>query len=106
MPHYNKSVDRRQYDRRPTKLFGVLILPGRAKQWCAIENMSDTGALIVFDRLMLLPAAFQLTAECDSGKTDFYCEIRHHFGDRVGVEFVTADRIEAHKASSWILHKS
>ena len=79
-------ADRRQFGRRHTHVIGRIKLPGRAALSCIVRNMSDGGALLVFDRPEILPFGFLLTIEGEH-KT-YGCEVRHHFGERVGVAFV------------------
>ena len=56
--------------------------------------------MLVFDRAELLPFGFFLTIEGE--KTVYGCEVRHHFGERVGVAFVDISLIVATNPNSWI----
>ena len=84
-------VERRQFGRRHTHIHGWIKLPGRPVLPCVIRNISDGGAMLVFDRTELLPFAFLLTIDAED--KPYGCEVRHHFGDRVGVAFVDVEII-------------
>lgn len=107
MPGKTDHVERRQFGRRHSHDRGWIKLPGRPSLPCVIRNISNGGAMLVFDRVELLPFAFLLTIEGDAGT--YGCEIRHHFGDRAGVAFVDvaiiANAINTSNASdtgSWL----
>lgn len=80
--------ERRQFGRRHTHTLGRIKLPGRGTLPCIVRNLSDGGALLVFEKPEWLPFGFLLTLEGEQ-KT-YACEIRHHYGERVGIEFVDA----------------
>ncbi len=84
----NDHSDRRQFGRRQLHTLGRIKLPGRSSLSCTIRNMSEGGALLVFDKPEWLPFGFILTIEGEN-KT-YACEVRHHYGERVGIEFVDA----------------
>ena len=86
MPGKPNPSERRQFGRRHTQDRGWIALPGRPALPCVIRNISEGGALLVFERTELLPFAFVLTIE--GSNKDYGCEIRHHYGDRVGIGFV------------------
>lgn len=94
------NIDRRQFGRRTTHTLGRIKLPGRPALSCLLKNISDGGALLVFDKPVWLPFAFLLMTEGDS--RTFGCEVRHHYGVRVGVEFVDEALIPADSQQSWI----
>ncbi len=107
----DQSSDRRQFGRRHTHTIGRVKLPGRGSLPCIVRNLSDGGALLVFDRPEWLPFGFLLTIEGDD--TTYGCEVRHHFGERVGVEFVDVAVIDmsspaaaSGSRSSWIAPNS
>jgi methyl-accepting chemotaxis protein len=80
--------ERRQFGRRNTYTLGHVQLPGRRSIACIVRNMSEAGALLMFERPEWLPFGFFLTLEGDNKK--YACEVRHHYGERVGIEFVDA----------------
>ena len=81
------SADRRQHRRRQTFMPGTVTVAGRTTLRCVIRNISDGGALIVLEQPQILPYGFLLEID---GQDDVYnCEIRHHHGVKIGVEFVT-----------------
>lgn len=86
MTKLDDHTERRQFGRRHTQDRGWVNLPGRPALTCIVRNISDGGALLVFDRTEWLPFAFVLTIEGRAAQ--FGCEVRHHYGDRVGVAFV------------------
>ncbi len=92
MTDSNDHHDRRQFGRRQSFLHGWIKLPGRPAVTCTLRNISIGGALLVFDQPQGLPYGFLLTIE-GTGQV-FGCEIRHHYGDRVGVQFVDAATIQ------------
>jgi hypothetical protein len=107
----NDHSERRQFGRRQTYHLGYVKLPGRRSIACIVRNMSDAGALLMFERPEWLPFGFFLTLEGDSKQ--YACEIRHHYGERVGIEFVDAAVISPYIhitptdiEGSWIAPKS
>jgi hypothetical protein len=86
MSKRDDHADRRQFGRRHSRSHAWIKLPGRPAMACMIRNVSDGGALLIFDRPELLPFAFLLSIEGESQYRG--CEVRHHYGDRVGVAFV------------------
>lgn len=93
MTNRSERAERRQFGRRRTHNHGWVKLPGRPAVPCVIRNVSDGGALLVFDRSETLPFAFLLTIEGED-KT-YGCEVRHHYGERVGVAFVDVALVNA-----------
>ena len=81
-----KIVEKRQFGRRQSFLHGWVKLPGRPAVTCTLRDISVGGAMLVFDSPQGLPYGFLLTIE-GTGQV-FGCEIRHHNGARVGVQFV------------------
>lgn len=93
------NSDRRQFGRRHTNLTGRVKLAGRAAQHCVVKNLSDGGALLEFDRSEPIPFGFLLTID---GEEKIYgCEVRHHYGARVGVAFVDVALITAAVQSAY-----
>ena len=74
-------------------------VPAR-RQWC-LRRTEESRAMpnwvmkmpveSVVDRTELLPFAFLLTIDAED--KPYGCEVRHHFGDRVGVAFVDVEII-------------
>ena len=88
----NVSVERRSSPRRETNLAGTVLISGEPSITCRIRNISDGGALIVFEKPVRMPFGFLLNIEGFAAPKG--CEIRHHFGARVGVEFVAVARVQ------------
>jgi hypothetical protein len=86
-----QSSERRRFERRETNFAATVIFAGKPPLACTIRNMSDGGALVVFESPVAVPYSFILHIE-GVGKP-FGCEVRHHFGARVGVEFVDLMRV-------------
>ena len=84
--------EKRQFGRRQSFLHGWVKLPGRPAVTCTLRNISVGGALLVFDQPQGLPFGFLLTIE-GTGQV-FGCEIRHHYGTRVGVQFVDVATVQ------------
>ena len=86
------ATDRRQHRRRQTFMPGTVTVAGRPPIRCVIRNISDGGALLVLEKPQSLPYGFLLEID---GQDDIYgCEIRHHYGLKVGVEFVDTTSIQ------------
>ena len=88
----DSNADRRQFGRRHTHVTGQIKVPGRATLTCIVRNISDGGALLVFQRPEWVPFGFLLTL--DGEDKTYGCEVRHHFGERVGVAFVDISVIQ------------
>ena len=86
MSHNGNQEDRRQFGRRHTYSVGRIKVSGRGTLSCIVRNISDGGALLIFDRPETLPFGFLLAIDEDPQL--YGCEVRHHFGERVGVAFV------------------
>ena len=94
-----KQPERRQFGRRHTQDRGWISLPGRPALPCIVRNISDGGALLVFDRPEHLPFGFRMSIE---GQDKIYgCEVRHHYGERVGVAFVDLAMISESTTSAY-----
>jgi PilZ domain len=83
--------ERRRFPRRESNLAATVIIADTPPIACNIRNISDGGALIVFENPVPVPYSFILHIE-GMGKP-YGCEVRHHFGARVGVEFVDLMRV-------------
>jgi hypothetical protein len=83
--------ERRRFERQAVDFKATVKLKGRADIPCAVANISEGGALLVFDEPQCLPYGFIVTIDGMTGP--FGCEMRHHYGVRVGVEFVATARI-------------
>jgi PilZ domain len=94
------QMERRQFGRRQTHLRGKIKLPGRGTRFCSVRNISHGGALLVFERAECMPFGFLLTIEGE--QTVYGCEVRHHFGERVGVAFVDVSLIVPSDPDSWL----
>lgn len=79
-------AEQRRFGRRQTYLIGKLKRPGRPALEVIIRNLSEGGALIDLGGKHSVPYGFFLTIEGD--KRVYGCEVRHHYGQRIGVEFV------------------
>lgn len=86
MSAQTSNPERRQFGRRPTFQHGWVKIPGRPPITCVLRNMSEGGALLMFDQPQCLPYAFIM--EVDGTGLTYGCEVRHHYGVKVGVEFV------------------
>jgi PilZ domain len=86
-----QKTERRRFPRRQTNLAATVIIAGTPPIACTVRNISDGGALIVFENPVCVPYSFIVHIE-GIGKP-FGCEVRHHFGARVGVEFVDMMRV-------------
>jgi hypothetical protein len=80
------QMDPGQFGRRQSFLHGWMKIPGRPPMGCTIRNINGTGATLVFDRPACVPFSFILSI--DGTNQPYGCEVRHHYGDRVGVVFV------------------
>lgn len=103
------SPDKRQFGRRQTYLHGWVKIPGRPSLACIIRNMSEGGALLVFDQATRLPFSFVLSI--DGSSQTYGCEVRHNFGERVGVGFVSIESVQQAKgatgeAGAWMAAKT
>jgi hypothetical protein len=101
--------ERRQFGRRPTFQHGWVKIPGRPPLTCVIRNISEGGALLQFDSAPTLPYSFLLDIE--SFGLTIGCEIRHHYGEKIGVQFVEPEDVQ-HASSantddvaSWVSSK-
>ena len=92
MTSHASHPEKRQFGRRQTFLHGWVKIPGRPSVTCVIRNMSDGGALLIFDKPECLPFGFLL--DIDGKGQTFGCEVRHHYGAKVGVEFVDIATIQ------------
>lgn len=86
-----QRTEQRRFARRETNLAATVIIADTPPIACTIRNISDGGALIVFENPVCVPYSFILYID-GMGKP-FGCEVRHHFGARVGVEFVDLMRV-------------
>ena len=77
--------DRRQFGRRETNIRGAAIIPGRTSRPFFIRNISDGGALLVFDDGFIPPGAFRI--EVDGTEFVLLCEVRRTGADGVGISF-------------------
>ena len=99
MSQHSTFSEKRQFGRRPTFQHGWVKIPGRPPLACVLRNMSDGGALLIFDTPQCLPFGFLLDIE---GKQQTYgCEVRHHYGVKVGVEFVDVATIQQSRNGSY-----
>ncbi len=104
-----KDTERRQFGRRAAYLHGWIRLQGRPAMTCALRNISDGGALLTFDHEPALP--FEFLLEIDGLDVTVGCEVRHHFGQRVGVAFVDTALVHQNASSNhseeacWITSK-
>ena len=94
----DSNRDRRQIGRRHRHQTGRVQRPGRSSLPCILKNISDGGALLVFERPVSLPFGFILTIDGEDQTRG--CEVRHHYGERVGVEFVDIGLIRADAPSA------
>jgi hypothetical protein len=85
-----QASERRQFGRRRAQLRGIIHVAGRPPLPCVIQNISDSGALLVCDNATWLPFRFRLTIESERLEAD--CEVRHQTGNATGV-FFTRKRI-------------
>lgn len=84
-------MEKGQFGRRQSFLHGWMKIPGRPPLACTIRNINGGGATLVFDRPAIVPFSFLLSID---GSARLYgCEVRKHYGDRVGVGFVDASTI-------------
>lgn len=81
-------AEQRRFGRREINIRGVAIAPGHLSQPFTIRNISDGGALLVFDEAHTPPRSFRI----EIAGTEFVllCEARHHSGNAVGVSFLRA----------------
>lgn len=80
--------ERRAFGRLVTRQHGWICIPGRPRQSCLVSDISVAGALLELPREMYLPFNFVLVI--DAAGFSSPCEIRHHRGIRVGVQFIEA----------------
>ena len=92
MSAQTSNPERRQFGRRPTFQHGWVKIPGRPPITCVLRNMSEGGALLMFEQPQCLPYAFIM--EVDGTGLTYGCEVRHHYGVKVGVEFVDVATIQ------------
>lgn len=88
----HSGIERRQFGRRPTYMHGWVKLPGRPPVTCVIRNISEGGALLAFDTQQTLP--FEFLLDIEGFDLTVGCEVRHHYGDRVGVAFIETDLVK------------
>ncbi len=104
-----KDAERRQFGRRAAYLHGWIRLQGRPAITCVLRNISQGGALLTFDHEPALP--FEFLLEIDGWDLTVGCEVRHHFGRRVGVAFIDTALVHENASSnhsekaSWITSK-
>jgi hypothetical protein len=94
-----QTTERRRSARRETNLAATVIIADMPPLACTIRNISDGGALIVFEVPVCVPYSFILLID-GMGKP-YGCEVRHHFGVRVGVEFVDLMRLSPAACESY-----
>ena len=75
MSHTGNQEDRRQFGRRHTHLVGRVKVSGRGTLSCIVRNMSEGGALLVFDRPETVPFSFLLTIDGNNATKAFYTRI-------------------------------
>lgn len=92
-------TEQRRFGRRQTHLIGKLKRPGRSTLEVIVRNVSEGGALIDLGGRHSVPYGFFLTIEGD--KRVYGCEVRHHYGQRIGVEFVDPALISEDVPSSY-----
>ena len=78
--------ERRQFGRRESCLHAVAIVAGRGHVHCKVANMSQQGALIVFDEKIVLPPVIRLKIEALG--VEYPCCVRHSTPKGAGVMFV------------------
>jgi hypothetical protein len=107
MKSSGQNSERRQFGRRKIYMHGWVKVPGRPTLPCVIHDLSDGGALLVFDEPFKLPFAFLL--KIDTLPDVKGCEIRHSSGRRVGVEFIDVELVRLNsrlsvndEVGSWI----
>ena len=80
--------ERRQFGRRETHIRGTAMLSGRLSRSFTIRNISDGGALLVFDHEFIPSGSFRI--EVDGTDFVLMCEVRRADPDGVGVSFMRA----------------
>jgi PilZ domain len=80
------TLERRRFGRRDVRKFGWVVIPGRPRIACVVQNLSKGGAFLSFAPPKWLPFRFDLVSEDDGGAIT--CELRHCRLDGVGVDFV------------------
>lgn len=100
----NAVKDRRSFGRRQTNMIGWVKIPGRPLVSCTVRNISEGGANLEFHEMIVLPYSFLLKIETETGVRG--CEMRHNYGQRVGVQFVDTALVETRPGESWLDPKS
>ena len=80
--------ERRQFGRRETNIRGTANVAGRMSRAFTIRNISDGGALLVFDGDFIPPSSFRI--EVDGTDFALMCEVRRTGPDGVGISFMRA----------------
>ena len=80
--------EKRQFGRRETNIRGRAVARGSGGQEFSIRNISDGGALLVFDEPFVAGRTFRI--EIDGTDFVLLCEVRHQDKSAVGVSFMRA----------------
>lgn len=86
MSLHQSERQRRQFGRREASTHAIASVPGRASVVCEIKNVSEGGALIVFDDTYVPNRPFRLLI--DGMSLNLLCEVRHQGKYGVGVRFL------------------
>jgi hypothetical protein len=80
------ETQRRQFGRRETCTRAIATLPGFGPVACELRNVSEGGALLVFERGEVPKRPFRI--EVDGTHLNIFCEVRHAGKHGVGVRFL------------------
>jgi PilZ domain len=81
------DVQRRQFGRRDTNVRATALVPGYAPIVCELRNVSEGGALLVFEGVTVPSRPFRLLI--DGTDLSLPCEVRHSGKNGTGVRFLS-----------------
>ena len=93
-----QATDRRQFGRRWTQVHGWICIDGRPRMSCAVQNFSETGALLQPSTPGKLPRHFVL--DIDAIKFRMGCEVMREVGGAIGIRFVPVEEVSKLLAAS------